>query len=194
MDLDAAHEFYHSTEDVTEDKLVNAEDWYSYLSYTLLTLGAGMILGVFANFLHRGVGPSREPLRRKSTFIDSMASFLPGPYKMVLLVRTDLGMKKGKAAAQCAHAALACYKNGLKNNPAGVKAWEITGQTKICLKVDDEKAMLDLAEVAKVHGLTWSIIQDAGRTQVDSGSMTVLGIGPNKARDVNKVTGHLKLY
>ena len=29
-----------------------------------------------------------------------------GNYKMVLVVRTDLGMQKGKAAAQCAHAAL----------------------------------------------------------------------------------------
>ena len=38
--------------------------------------------------------------------------YLLGPYKMVLLVRTDLGMAKGKVAAQCAHAALACYKKG----------------------------------------------------------------------------------
>ena len=30
--------------------------------------------------------------------------------KMALVVRTDLGMGKGKACAQCAHAAVACYK------------------------------------------------------------------------------------
>jgi peptidyl-tRNA hydrolase len=47
----------------------------------------------------------------------------------------------------------------MKYNPESVGAWEKTGQTKICLKVENEEAMLNLAGVAKVHGLTWSIIQ-----------------------------------
>ncbi|KAJ3278726.1 Peptidyl-tRNA hydrolase protein 2, mitochondrial, partial [Rhizoclosmatium sp. JEL0117] len=34
----------------------------------------------------------------------------PGEWKMVLLVRTDLDMGKGKAAAQCCHATLAAYR------------------------------------------------------------------------------------
>jgi len=190
MDLDTAHKYYLST----EEEQVPDTDWYSYLCSPVLTLGAGMLLGVLANLFSRVGGPARESLRRASTETDSLATFLSGPYKMVLLVRTDLGMQKGKVAAQCAHAALACYKKGLKNNPACVSAWEKTGQTKICLKVDNEEAMLNLAGVAKVHGLTWSIIHDAGRTQVSSGSMTVLGIGPNKATEVDKITGHLKLY
>lgn len=38
-------------------------------------------------------------------------------HKMVLVVRTDLGMGKGKVAAQCGHASLACYKRALKHMP-----------------------------------------------------------------------------
>ena len=50
---------------------------------------------------------------------------------MVLIVRTDLGMAKGKAAAQCAHAALACYKKAAKSQSEALAAWERTGQTKV---------------------------------------------------------------
>ena len=54
--------------------------------------------------------------------------------KLVLLVRTDLKMGKGKVAAQCAHAAVAAYKAALRH-PNILKAWERGGQTKITLKV-----------------------------------------------------------
>lgn len=38
-------------------------------------------------------------------------------HKLVLVVRTDLGMGKGKVAAQCGHATLACYKRATKLMP-----------------------------------------------------------------------------
>ena len=37
--------------------------------------------------------------------------------KMVLVVRTDLGMTKGKAAAQCCHACLAAYTVCVESHP-----------------------------------------------------------------------------
>jgi len=192
MDLSTAEEFHNNQELLNEEVL---EDWSSYLSNPVLTLGVGMLCGVVVNLLSRGGGANREAIRSVSMEnLAAAASILTGPYKMVLLVRTDIGMHKGKAAAQCAHAALACYKKGIKTKPENVKAWEATGQTKICLKVENEEAMLNLAGVAKVHGLTWSIIRDAGRTQVEAGTMTVLGLGPDKVDTIDKITGHLKLY
>ena len=44
---------------------------------------------------------SANPLSTMSKIVDN---------KMVLVVRTDIGMGKGKACAQCAHAAVSCYK------------------------------------------------------------------------------------
>ena len=38
------------------------------------------------------------------------------------------------------------------------------------------------------------IIHDAGRTQIASGTATVLGIGPGPSSVIDNVSGHLKLY
>ena len=58
-----------------------------------------------------------------------------GHMKMVLVVRTDLQMGKGKAAAQCAHAALGAYKMARSKCPDVLKSWERNGQPKVVLKV-----------------------------------------------------------
>ena len=57
--------------------------------------------------------------------------------KMVLVVRNDLKMGKGKAAAQCSHATLGCYKKATKY-PRILRGWEYMGQAKVALKVETE--------------------------------------------------------
>ncbi|EEP80304.1 potential peptidyl-tRNA hydrolase [Uncinocarpus reesii 1704] len=114
--------------------------------------------------------------------------------KLVLVVRTDLGMGKGKIAAQCSHATLACYKHYFSKSPNSpiLKRWERGGQAKVALQVKGEEDMLLLQAQALSLGLCARVIQDAGRTQIASGSRTVLGVlGPKSV--VDSVTGHLKL-
>lgn len=53
---------------------------------------------------------------------------------------------------------------------------------------------MDLAVKAKNNQLLVSIVQDAGRTQVASGTKTVLAIGPGPKHIIDQVAGHLKLY
>jgi len=115
--------------------------------------------------------------------------------KMVLVVRTDLGMTKGKIGAQCGHAVLACYKQFLKHAPnsAVLKRWEHMGQAKVALQVKSEEELEVLQAQALSLGLVAHIIHDAGRTQIASGSATVLGIGPGPKSVVDQVTGGLKL-
>ncbi|GAA5830986.1 hypothetical protein JCM11251_005101 [Rhodosporidiobolus azoricus] len=115
------------------------------------------------------------------------------PCKLVLVVRSDLNMTKGKIAAQCGHATLACYKSLVRSNPALVQHWERTGQAKIALKCESEEDLQLLQASATSLGLCARSIQDAGRTQVDPGTTTVLGIGPAPVRVVNQVTSHLRL-
>lgn len=61
------------------------------------------------------------------------------------------------------------------------------------VRVDSLDHLLAVAENCKEWGLTASLIHDAGRTQVEPGSATVVGIGPGPSHIVNKVTGDLKL-
>ncbi|KAI9368348.1 peptidyl-tRNA hydrolase PTH2-domain-containing protein [Aspergillus egyptiacus] len=114
--------------------------------------------------------------------------------KLVLVVRTDLGMTKGKIAAQCSHATLACYKYLVAHsqNSSILRRWESQGQAKIALQTKSEEELQLLQAQALSLGLCARVIQDAGRTQIASGSRTVLGIlGPKSV--VDSVTGHLKL-
>ncbi|AEO61581.1 hypothetical protein MYCTH_2311885 [Thermothelomyces thermophilus ATCC 42464] len=121
--------------------------------------------------------------------------------KLVLVVRTDLGMTKGKIAAQCSHATLACYKSlfraaqqdALSPEAKILRQWERMGQAKIAVQVKSEDELLELMGKARSLGLTAEVIADAGRTQIASGSRTVLGVGPAPKSLVDQVTGHLKL-
>ncbi|RYP58799.1 hypothetical protein DL769_008798 [Monosporascus sp. CRB-8-3] len=123
--------------------------------------------------------------------------------KLVLVVRTDLGMTKGKIAAQCSHATLACYKTLSRSASSSslsasassslLRRWERHGQAKIAVQTKSEDEMLELMGRARSLGITAEVIQDAGRTQIDPGSLTVLGVGPAPRSLVDQVTGHLKL-
>ena len=61
-------------------------------------------------------------------------------FKMVLIVRNDLKMGKGKVAAQCSHATLGCYEEALKN-PKVLSYWLDCGQAKVVLKCEEEKEL-----------------------------------------------------
>lgn len=97
-------------------------------------------------------------------------------------------------AAQCSHATLACYKYFLTNTPDSpiLRRWEREGQAKIALQVKSEDELQVMQAQAISLGLCARVVQDAGRTQIASGSRTVLGVlGPKNV--VDGVTGHLKL-
>lgn len=125
---------------------------------------------------------------------------IPGEVRMTLVVRQDLKMGKGKAAAQCSHATLALYKKITNSesdayNPEMVKRWEYgNGQAKITLQVPNQEEMDILFAQAISLGVNAYIVHDAGRTQIAAGSATVLGLGPAPKQVLDQITGNLKLY
>eukprot|EP00743_Colponemidia_sp_Colp-15_P002794 GILK01003023.1.p1 GENE.GILK01003023.1~~GILK01003023.1.p1 ORF type:complete len:195 (-),score=29.63 GILK01003023.1:193-777(-) len=113
--------------------------------------------------------------------------------KLVLVVRQDLEMGKGKIAAQCSHATLGIYRELSKAKHPLLKRWEWSGQAKVVVKAPDGTTLMKLQEKASAMGVPSLITCDAGRTQVPEGSMTVLAVGPDLESRVNAITGHLKL-
>ncbi|KAJ2785529.1 hypothetical protein H4R18_000474 [Coemansia javaensis] len=156
----------------------------SFLAGRLLQRGLG-----------RGAAGARAVHATSSSRSSNRSKGLGGEdVKLVLVVRMDLGMSKGKIAAQCSHAALACYKDASRRAAAAVSAWEVTGQAKVVLRCESEDELMELQGKARSAGLVAQSIRDAGRTQIAAGSRTVLGIGPGPASLIDRITGDLRLY
>ena len=113
--------------------------------------------------------------------------------KMVLVVNTELGMGKGKVAAQCGHAAVACFKAALVEEPQLVATWERSGQTKVVVRGGGEESLLAVSKAGRQAGMLVAEVRDAGRSQVEAGSLTVIGLGPANNLLIDKVAGKLKL-
>ncbi|MDT7892362.1 MAG: peptidyl-tRNA hydrolase Pth2 [Thermoproteota archaeon] len=113
--------------------------------------------------------------------------------KQVIVVRSDLKMGKGKLAAQVAHASLSAFLESLKNNSKKVEKWLEEGQKKIVLKVNSLEELMNIYKKAKEKGLIAVIIEDKGLTQLEPGTITCLGIGPDEDDKIDEITSKLKL-
>ena len=110
--------------------------------------------------------------------------------KQVILVRQDLKLPKGKAMAQVAHASVSAL---IKSHKDDINKWQSQGQKKVVLKVNDKEELLLYKMKAEDAGLITALVEDAGRTVLEPGTITCLGIGPDKEEKIDKITGKLKL-
>ena len=113
------------------------------------------------------------------------------PVKLALVVRADLDMGRGKIAAQVAHAAVAATLASLGG--AACYRWLQDGQPKVVLKATSAEHHEDLAGQARRAGLPVELVRDAGRTQVQAGTLTCCAIGPAEAEQIDAVTARLAL-
>jgi len=102
-------------------------------------------------------------------------------YSSYLIINDDLKMSKGKIASQSAHAILNVHRFMLSTNTR-IEAWESNGEKIVALKASSEVIRQLLAEygdpIAKKNKLNVFPIYDAGRTEVEAGSLTVLATTP----------------
>jgi len=136
--------------------------------------------------------------------------------KMMIVMRRDLKMRKGKIAAQAGHACIdailvALNKEGrlndfemtsegvfLKNtekSSSPLSDWFMHGCAKVCVYVDSEEELLDIAQKAKERGIITSVITDAGMTEFHGvPTKTCLALEPLSAEVADELTGNLPLY
>jgi len=122
----------------------------------------------------------------------------PTKFKMMLLVRTDLGMKKGKAMSQATHAGCGIYKNIIagqftEQQLEWVREWEEDGAAKIALRAPTEQDIDKLVEEAGKLGVPTYVQVDAGLTQVAPNSKTCLAVGPAPTHLTTQLCGAYKL-
>jgi PTH2 family peptidyl-tRNA hydrolase len=113
--------------------------------------------------------------------------------KQVIVVRTDLKMGKGKLAVQVAHASVSALELARIHKPKWVEDWFRENQRKICVRIDSSESLRRLKGIIDEAGLPNVLIEDAGLTQLDPGTITCLGIGPVPSEIVDRYTGDLKL-
>jgi len=113
--------------------------------------------------------------------------------KQVIVIRKDLDMGKGKIASQASHASLMAYSLVKEKHPDIADIWFNGGQTKVVLKVESLEELNSIADKLGRAKIPFKIVRDCGRTQVEPDTETAIGIGPYYSKDIDKITGRLKL-
>ena len=98
-----------------------------------------------------------------------------------IIVNNDLNMSKGKIASQSAHAILDVYRF-LITNSIDKKGWENNGEKIVVLKasfIEIKQILEQYSEYIHMKNkLNVFPVYDAGRTEVESGSLTVIATTP----------------
>ena len=113
-------------------------------------------------------------------------------FKQAIVLRTDLKMGKGKLVAQGSHASIEAYLRTAKKKPEWATMWIAEGMKKIVLRVESKEELTALFNELK-NQLPSALITDAGHTQVESGTLTALGVGPAPEVEIDKFFSKHKL-
>ena len=138
--------------------------------------------------------------------------------KQMIVIRRDLKMRKGKIAAQASHACVEAtlmalakehrlnqvrvtddqnwvYLDHTDEDTSAITNWFDAGVAKVCVYVDSEEELLELAAEGKARGFVVALIKDAGFTEFHGEpTFTCLAFEPLAAEDIDPLTGELPLY
>jgi len=116
--------------------------------------------------------------------------------KQVIVMRSDLNMRKGKCIAQGSHASMAFLTKNYPRQLSEVqKEWLENSFTKICVKVESEQELLEIEKRAIENNIECHVVIDNGKTEFNRiPTKTCLALGPDKSIVLDQITSHLKLW
>lgn len=158
--------------------------------------------------------PLNKISKEKAKKLSEKINTIKIPTKMVIVMRSDLNMRKGKASVQASHGAvnavLQCLfstlseKDFKKNDTKYIlpkatcednfKDWINGNFTKICVSVNSESELDDIYNKAKILGLNAVEVIDKGFTEFHGvPTKTCVVIGPDYYNRIDELTKNLKL-
>ena len=138
--------------------------------------------------------------------------------KQMIVMRRDLKMRKGKIAAQAGHACVEAtlmalaregrldqvrimpsqswvYLDDEGTPETPLSRWFDAGVAKVCVYVDGEDALLELAVRGREQGFAVALVRDAGFTEFHGEpTYTCLAFEPLYPEQIDPLTGELPLY
>jgi PTH2 family peptidyl-tRNA hydrolase len=133
--------------------------------------------------------------------------------KMVVCMRRDLKMRRGKEIAQGGHSVMAFITRNLHPEPDLTRkvmdgkeyfsiglsqdevAWMENSYKKVTCQVKSEAELLEVVEKAKAAGLTVHMVTDSGKTEFGGvATNTCCALGPHSDEKFEGVTSDLELY
>jgi peptidyl-tRNA hydrolase, PTH2 family len=118
--------------------------------------------------------------------------------KQVIVMRRDLGMRRGKEIAQGSHASMLWLalriRQPIYTFSDAERLWLDGSITKVCVRVDSEEELLAVVQRAQETGVMAHLCVDAGRTEFHGvPTPTCCAVGPDYPERIDPITGHLKL-
>src|SRR5437870_12304531 len=101
-------------------------------------------------------------------------------YKLVIAVRSDLELSRGKLAVQVAHASVMAAFDAKARHRKWFAEWSGEGQKKVGVKGGPLAEVHGLGTKARAVGLTTALGDEAGLTELAPGAVPCLGIGPGR--------------
>jgi peptidyl-tRNA hydrolase, PTH2 family len=80
------------------------------------------------------------------------------------------------------------------HDPITFQLWQEYGEPIIVVRANTQEELEDAEQRARARAVPTFPIRDAGRTEVDPGTLTVMAVGPGPAPRIDQVTGKLKLF
>ena len=127
--------------------------------------------------------------------------------KQVIVMRTDLNMRKGKMAAQAGHASMMFltrrliynkYATGITDAVVYLSEvemeWLASSYAKICVGVISKTELEAIIMKAEGSDLEVNVVTDNGATEFHGvPTVTCCAIGPDYSDKIDSITGNLKL-